>query len=367
MKLSKLFYGAFALILLASCGNKTQGNRQASTQKYPTTEVVSQPIELTTTYSATLKGQQDIEIRPRIDGFIDAIYIDEGSVVKKGQQLFKINSPQSEQALTSAQAAVTMAQAAVNTAKINAERIKPLAEKGIVGMIQYETAKDNYESALAGLDQAKANLKNAKAMIGWTNVTSPVSGFVGAIPLRLGSLVNSMNVLTTVANVDSIYAYFSMNEKDFTSFLSELEGETQAEKLKNAAPVSLTLANGKVFEEKGKIGTITGSVNVSTGSVSFRAVFPNKNYELRSGMSGRITIPTQIDHALVIPQKAVFEQQNKTLVYQVQGDSVALKSITVLPAPDGKHYVVTNGLNEKDVIVTDGIVTLFHGKKIVTE
>lgn len=367
MKLSNLIYGMSALLLLVSCGNKSQNAGQTDVQKYPTQVITGQEVELTTTYPASLKGQQDIEIRPRIDGFIDAIYIDEGSLVKKGQALFKINSPQSEQALTSAKAAITMAQSSVNTAKLNVDRIRPLAEKGIVGSVQLATAEDAYNSALAGLAQAEANLKNAQATIGWTNVTSPVNGFVGAIPLRLGSLVNSMNVLTTVANVDSIYAYFSMNEKEFSTFLSELEGNTQAEKIKSAPQVRLTLANGTEYPYVGKIGTITGSVNATTGSVSFRAVFPNSNFELRSGMSGKITIPTHMDNALIIPQKAVFEQQNKNLVYQVQGDSVVLKSISVLPTPDGKQYVVTSGLQEKDKIVTDGIVTLRHGKKIATE
>ncbi len=365
MKFLKIVCGASALMLfVSSCGSKKDSNEQVELQKYPATQVSEQNVELLSVYPATVKGQEDIEVRPRIDGFIDAIYVDEGAVVKKGQTLFRINSPQAEQSLTSAQASLKSAQAQVNTAKVNVSRIKPLAEKGIVGSVQLETAEDSYQSAMAGLAQAEAALKNAQATMGWTNVVSPVDGLVGAIPLRLGSLVNSSNVLTTVANTGNVYAYFSLNEKELSVFLDNLEGKSQSEKIKNAPEVVLTLADGTVYEQKGKIETITGSVNITTGSASFRAEFPNKEGQLRSGTSGKISVPRHMENVIVIPQKATFAQQDKVLVYQVQGDSVAQKAISVIPTPDGKNYVVLNGLNTGDKIVTDGIATLNHGKKI---
>lgn len=367
MKLTNLIYGVSTLILFSACGNKQNAGAPTSLQKYPVTEIFAQDVELSTTYPASLKGQQDIEIRPRIDGFIQAIYVDEGDVVKKGKVLFKINSPQAEQALTSAKAAIEMAKASVNTAKTNVDRITPLAQKGIVGEVQLTTAQDAYNTAIASLNQAEAAYKNAKATQGWTDVTSPVDGLVGSIPFRLGSLVNSMNVLTTIADIENIYAYFSLNEKEFTAMLNKLEGTSQNEKIKNIPELTLTLADGSVYPHKGRVETITGSVNATTGSVTFRAEFPNKEHLLRSGMSGRVTLPNYINEALLVPQKAVFEQQNKNLVYQVQGDSVILKAITVLPTPDGQNYVVTSGLNAKDVVVTDGIITLRHGKKITVE
>ena len=239
-----------------------------------------------------------------------------------------------------------------------------MAEKGIVGNVQLETAEDSYQTAMAGLAQAEAALKNAQATIGWTNVTSPVDGLVGEIPLRLGSLVNSSNVLTTVANTGNVYAYFSLNEKELSVFLNDLEGNTQAEKIKNAPSVNLTLADGSIYEHQGKIETITGSINISTGSASFRAEFPNKEGKLRSGTSGKVSLPKHRENAIVVPQKATFAQQDKVLVYNVQGDSVVQKVISVLPTPDGKSYVVTDGLMTGDRIVTDGIATLNHGKKI---
>lgn len=328
--------------------------------------VSKQSTTLQTTYPVTIKGKEDIEIRPRIDGFIDAIYIDEGSAVRKGQSLFKINSPETEQALTTAQAAVTAAEAQVATAKLNVDRITPLAEKGIVSNVQLETFKNTYASALASKAQADASLKNAQAKLGWTNVTSPVDGVVGEIPYRLGSLVNNQNVLTTVANTSNVFAYFSLNEKALNDFLGLLEGKTQAEKIKNAPQVVLTLANGTVYPEKGTIETITGTVNVTTGTANFRAEFPNKEGHLRSGTSGKIAIPRVLDDVIVIPQKATFAQQDKVLVYKVQADSVIQNIISVLPTPDGRNYVVTGGLKEGEKIVTEGVATLSEGKKIKT-
>lgn len=369
MKLTKVISGASALLLvMVSCGgNKNNSAEPQTPQKYPTTVITRQDITLQSVYPVTIKGKEDIEVRPRIDGFIDAIYVDEGSVVKKGQILFKINSPQAEQSLTTAQASVKSAKAQVNTAKVNVNRIRPLAEKGIIGMVQLETAEDSYQTALAGLAQAEAALKNAQATMSWTNVSSPVDGLVGEIPLRQGSLVNSSNILTSIANTSNVFTYFSLNEKDLTAFLNRLEGKTQAEKIKNIPEVTLTLADGTVYEHTGKIETITGSVNITTGSASFRAEFPNHEGKLRSGTSGKISIPRHMQDAIVIPQKASYAQQNKTLIYLVQGDSVVQKVISVLPTPDSKSYVVTDGLKDGDRVVTDGIATLNHGKKISVE
>lgn len=364
MKLNKIALGTIMIMLFVSSCSKKQETEVTVLQKYPTIIVNEQSAELQSVYPATIKGKEDIEIRPRIDGFIDAIYVDEGSVVRKGQPLFKINSPLAEQTLKSANASLRSAQAQVNTAKTNVERIRPLAEQNIVSMVQLTTAKDSYQTALAGLAQAEAALENAQSTMSWTNVTSPVDGLVGSISYRIGSLVNSANILTTVANTSNVFAYFSLNEKELAAFLSTLEGNTQAEKIKNSRAVILTLADGAVYEHKGKIETITGSINITTGSANFRAEFPNKEGQLRSGISGKISIPRNMENVFVIPQKATFAQQDKVLVYTVQGDSVVQKIISVISTPDGKSYAVTGGLNNGDRIVSDGIATLSNGKKI---
>lgn len=363
MEFRKIIISVTVSALLLSCGNKGEV-LQEDQLPYPTETLKKQSAELLSTYPVSIKGQEDIEIRPRIDGFIDEILIDEGAVVKKGQLLFKINSPQAEQTLTTAQASVKSAEAKVNTARINVKRIKPLVEQNIISNVQLESAEDSYQSALADLEQAKAMLKNAQATMSWTNVSSPVNGSIGSIPFRLGSLVNSSNILTTVANTSTVFAYFSLNEKELRAFMNGLEGSTQAEKIKNIPDVTLTLADGTEYAEKGRISTITGVLNITTGSASFRAEFPNKDGELKSGTSGIISIPRHLNDVFVIPQKATFPQQDKTLVYLVQGDSVVQKVISVISMPDGKNYTVTEGLSVGDKIVTDGIATLSNGKKI---
>ncbi|MBB4035579.1 membrane fusion protein (multidrug efflux system) [Dysgonomonas hofstadii] len=370
MNVKKIVLGATALVVMTSCGNKNAnpfGQQDTSPQEYPTQVLSEQDVQLENVYPVTIKGQEDIEIRPRIDGFIDAIYVDEGSVVRKGQILFKINSPSSEQTVNTAKAAIESAQAQVNTAKLNVDRIRPLADKGIVSVTQLNTYENSYQTALATLAQAKATLANANATLGWTNVSSPVDGVVGSIPYRLGSLVNSNNTLTTVSSTSNVFVYFSINEKELVSMLDGLEGKTQAEKINNLPEVTLIMADGTIYPEKGKIKTVTGQVNVTTGTVNFRADFPNKQGILKSGFSGKISIPKHIDNALLIPQKATYTRQDKFLVYKVQGDSVVSTMITVTPTPDGQSYVVTNGLKAGDRIVEDGIITLSNGKKIIVK
>jgi membrane fusion protein (multidrug efflux system) len=370
MNAKMIVYGAAALIILASCGNKNSNpfaQGEQSPQEYPTKVLTKQDIQLEKIFPVTLKGQEDIEIRPRIDGFIEAIHVDEGSVVKKGQALFKINSPQAIQAAITAEAAIKSAEAQVRTAQLNVDRIKPLADKGIVSSVQLNTYQNTLTTAQAGLSQAQAAFDNAQATLSWTNVTSPVDGVVGTIPLRLGSLVNSANTLTTVSGTYNIFAYFSINEKELVGLLNGLEGNTQAEKIRNLPEITLKMADGTTYAEKGKIKTIAGQVNITTGSVNLRAEFPNPQGFLRSGFSGNIIIPETIENAIIIPQKSTFTQQDKYLTYKVQGDSVVQTMISVIPTPDGKNYVVTNGLYENDRIVEDGIITLSNGKKIIVK
>lgn len=363
MKRKKISIVFFSLLLLASCGKKTE-QKSVEIPEYPVMSVKKQSETLQSVYPATIKGQEDIDIRPRIDGFIDAIYIDEGSVVKKGQSLFKINSPQSEQAVRTAEAAVTSAKASVETAELNVNRIRPLAEKGIVSTVQLQTYENAYQSAKASLAQAQATLTNARATLSWTNVTSPVNGVAGSIPYRIGSLVNKENSLTTIANTGNVFVYFSLNEKEMMDLLKDLPGNTQAEKIKNIPDVTLVLANGEVYDEKGKVSTIAGSVNISTGSANFRADFSNPQGLLRSGTSGKVMIPKVMEDIYVIPQKSTLHQQDKILTYKCVGDSAVQTLITVLPTFDGKSYVVTSGLNEGDIVIADGIATLKNGMKI---
>ncbi len=364
IKTKILFLGACTTIFLSGCGKKSKNQVEVTPKAYPVAIISTQPAGLEIIFPATVRGEEDIEIRPRVDGFIDAIYIDEGSSVKKGQALFKINSPSSEQAVASGQAAVNSSQAQLNTAQVNVDRIRPLAEKGIISPVQLQTYENAYKSAQASLKQAEATLRNAQATREWATVTSPVDGVAGTIPYRQGSLVDKEDVLTTVANTRHIYAYFSLNEKELMEFLKDTKGNNQSEKIKNLPEVTLITADGSPYPEKGRIETISGVVNISTGSVNLRAKFPNNQGMLRSGSSGKIAIPIRLDSVFVVPQEATFTQQDKVLLYKVENNTAKQTIISVRSMPDGKNFAVTGGLFEGDTVIVEGVATLHEGQKI---
>ncbi|MDR1729799.1 MAG: efflux RND transporter periplasmic adaptor subunit [Prevotellaceae bacterium] len=361
------FISVCTLFIFASCGKKnSQNSKDTAPKYYPTMTVSPQKMTLESVYPVTIKGLEDVEIRPRIDGFVDKVFIDEGVVVKKGQPMFLINSPQSIQNLATAKAMVSSSQANLNTAKLNVDRMRPLAEKNIISEVQLQTYENQYEQAKADLVQAQAGLDEAQEAISWMNVESPVDGVVGTIPYGLGNLVNNQFILTYVSDASIVFANFSLNEKELLDLLKNYKGKTQAEKIKNIPPVTLIMANGTVYPEQGKIQTISGLIIIETGSVNIRAEFPNKNGLLRAGSSGQVLVPRELDSVFAIPQKATFNLQDKILVYKVQGDSVVQTVITAEATRDGQQYAVTGGLKAGDQIVTDGIATLSNGKKIKT-
>lgn len=356
-------------LLAAACGGNTE-NRQggeAQVSEYPILTIESRSTTLNSNYPATIEGQQNIEIRPKIEGFIEHIYVDEGATVKEGQALFRINAPQYEQEKRSAEAAVKIAEAAVNTAQMEVNKVKPLVEKNIISRYQLESAQFNLESQKAQLAQARANLTNASTNVGYTLITSPANGVVGTLPYKIGSLVgsNTPQPLTTVSNITNIYAYFSINEKQMLEISGRETDESARENLANIPEVSLILANGSRFPHPGKIETTSGLINTATGSISVRATFPNPGNIVRSGSSGVITIPLQVDSAIVIPQKSTYEIQGKKFVYQLQDDNtVSSKAIIVMDNDDGQFYVVSSGLKPGDKIVMEGLATLRDGLDI---
>lgn len=375
MKLNKIRIIALLIsgaIILGSCGGDEKSKaaaaaagKQSQVLPYPVKVVTSQTAVLENDYPATIKGKEDIEIRPMVEGFIKSIEVDEGSVVRKGQLLFTLDFPQYTQNIRNAEAAIKTAVAEVNNAEMEVEKVQPLVQKGIVSKYQLQSAQYALQVKRAALNQAQTQLANARINQNYTYITSPVNGVVGSIPLRLGSFVNSSYVLTTVANTSNVYVYFSMNEKQLLDFLKDKPGSTQAEKIRRAEPVKLILSDGTEYIEKGKIETISGIVNTGTGSANFRANFENPQGLLRSGSTGSIRIPVTINNALVIPQKATFELQGQTFAYVVQSNNkVKQTSITVTPLPDGQSFVVNSGLKENDKIVVNNIQNLKDGDQI---
>lgn len=361
----------FSGITIASCSNNQDKAAQAGianqVKEYKTLIIAPRSATLYTDYPASIQGQQNIEIRPRVEGYIEKIYVDEGTVVKAGQPLFKINDPQYEQAVRTASAGIKSAQSEVSTAKLAFVKVKPLVEKDIVSKYELESAQYSYNAALASMAQAKAALINAQTNLGYTTVTSPVNGVVGSIPFRLGSLVSSATAdpLTTVSSIGNVYAYFALNEKLLLNFTREDKETSFAKKIAQLPAVSLVLSDGTVYAEQGRIETVNGQINTATGTVNIRAKFPNQNKVIRSGSSATVRIPENLNNAIVVPQSSTFELQNKRFaVISGKDGKTHTVALTVMDNSAGNFYVVKSGLKAGDQIVLEGVSTLKDGTVI---
>jgi membrane fusion protein (multidrug efflux system) len=361
--------------LFISCGNttKTEASKKNATPvpsapaSFGVITIVPRPTVLYSDFPATIQGEQNVEIRPKIDGYMQHIYVDEGSVVKKGQLLFRISAPLYEQGVRTADANIKIAKADLNAAQMQVNQVAPLVEKDIISKYALQSAQYALQSKEAALAQANATLINARTNLSYATIYSPVDGVIGLIPFKIGSLVSSTTTqpLTTVSNIQNIYAYFSINEKQQLDFLTHAKGNTLQEKIRTLPAVTLVLSNGVTFDQQGRIETIGGLVNLATGSVSFRATFPNPAALIRSGSSAIVRIPQTIDTALLVPQSATYQVQGKLFIYVVAPDNtVHSTAIQVNANTSGHSYIVMQGLKRGDKIVVEGIGNLREGLAI---
>ena len=363
MKVNKILLVAACAAMLASCG-KSGGRPNFGDNEYPVVEVGMSSAAMQTTYPATIKGVQDVQISPKVGGFIVKINVKEGQTVSAGQVLFEIDNVTYHAQVRQAQAAVNTAQTQVNTAQLTYENSKKLHENRVIGDYELKTSQNTYEQAKAGLAQAEAALTNAKEALSFCYVKSPAAGIVGTLPYKVGALVGAQNVLTTVSNNSSMEVYFSVNEKDALEMSKADGGQNGA--LAAMPAVKLQLADGTIYAHEGKVTKMSGVIDQTTGSVQLIAVFPNPDKILKSGGSGNIVIPHVNDDAIVIPQSCVMEVQNKKFVYTVNdSNKVQYTEITVDPQTDGNNYVVTSGLKKGDKYVTNGVSKLTDKAEIV--
>jgi len=361
MKKTHLFAVAALCTLVVSCGKK--GGMSLGDNEFPVVTVSSQSAESQTTYPATLKGVQDVEIHPKVQGFITQINVKQGQTVSAGQVMFVLDNKTYQAAVRSAQAAVNTAKASLNTAKLTYENSKQLYENKVIGDFQLQSAQNAYTSAQAAVAQAEASLASAKESLSFCYVKSPASGVVGELPYKVGALASASTALTTVSNNSGMEVYFSMTEKDVLS-MTKAQGNVQ-NAISALPEVKLKLADGTIYEHPGKITKMSGVVDATTGSVQVIAQFPNPNRVLKSGASGSIVIPKSNSSAIVVPMSATSEVQNKVFVYLVGKDNkVKYTEIKVDPQNDGNNYVVTGGLNVGDRYVTNGITKLSNGMEI---
>ena len=380
MKRVNLFLLVAAAACLVACGGKSGGAPNFGDNEFPIETVGTTSALSQTTYPATIKGVQDVEIRPKISGFITRINVHEGQSVGAGQVLFVIDNETYQAAVRQAQAAVNQTQAVINTAeaqlntaKLQYDNSVQLHANGVIGDFELQSAKNTYTSAQAQVNQAKASLAQAQASLAsakenlsFSYVRSPSNGVVGTLPFKVGALVSasSQQPLTTVSNNSAMEVYFSMTEKDVLEMTKSSGGISAA--VNSYPPVKLKLADGTTYPYEGKVVKKSGVIDASTGSVSMIARFPNPERLLKSGGSGSIIVPRENGSAIVIPQACVSEVQNKKFVYVMGADNkVKYTEITVNPQNDGVNYVVTSGLNVGDKYVTNGLTKLSDGMEIV--
>lgn len=357
MKKNKILMFAAATLLLASCGGGG-GRPTFGDNEYPVLAVGTSSTQMQTTYPAIIKGVQDVQICPKVQGFITQINVKEGQTVSAGQVLFVLDNATYQAQVRQAQASVNTAQASCNTSKLSYENSQKLFDNGVIGDFELKSATNSYEQAKASLSAAQATLANAQEMLSFCYVKSPASGVVGTLPYKIGTLVNTSTVMTTVSNNSSMEVYFSLTEKDAMNMTQASLGEMPS--------VQLRLADGTIYNHEGKVTKMSGVIDAATGSVQIIALFPNTEKLLKSGGSGSIVIPKSNSSAIVISQSCVSEVQDKKFVYLLgEGNKVKYSEIKVDPQNDGKNYVVTEGLKVGDKYVTNGITKLTDGMEIV--
>lgn len=342
-------------IMLPSCGGNSNQQQAMQAPELAVMTMATTDATLETAYPTTLEGENDVEIRPQVTGFLTKVNVAEGDKVSKGQVLFTIDQIQLQAAVEQAQAAVAVAQANVNTATTNATNNKILLDKNIISQSAYQTSVDALNSAKAQLQQAQAGLTSARRNLSYSTVTAPVSGVVGTIDYKEGTLVSPSTLLTVLSNNSDMRANFSLTEKDMLNYTDG--GKRSLKDVIGELPeVSLQLANGEIYPFKGKIISVSGVLNQATGSANAIALFPNPEGMLRSGNTGKVLLPAIHQNVMLVPQKATFEVQDMKFVFVV-GDSAKLQSrnITIAPENDGKNYIVTSGLNPGETIVTEGV------------
>ncbi|ALR30280.1 secretion protein HlyD [Chryseobacterium sp. IHB B 17019] len=374
---NKLVILSIAALSIVAC--KKEAPKQDGPKPYPVVKVEEKNIVGYQTFPATIQGRVNNDVRAKIQGYITQVLVDEGQYVTKGQPLFRLetnilteNAAASKAGIGAAESNIAAAQAAVNAANVEVNKLKPLVQKNIISNVQLQTAQANLaqaqaqlQQARAGKSQAVANYKGVAANIEYSIIRAPISGVIGKLPLKVGSLVGptDQTPLTTISDTSEIFAYFSMNEKEYFDFLEKSPGASMPEKIKNLPMVELQLANGSLYPEKGRIEAITGQIDPTTGTIQFRVGFPNAQKLLSNGNSGTIRFPEQYNNVLVVPESATYEQQGIVYVYKVDKDTAKNVVVNIIDRIDNLA-LIKSGINKGETVVAAGIGGLKTGTAV---
>lgn len=350
--------GICTVIIVSSCTNDETKQKQVA-ENYPVTSPIKIDTTLSTDYVAEINAVQNVEIRARIKGYLDKIFIDEGKYVKQGQLLFTIHNPELNEEIAKASAVLKSIISEQKAAEIELGNVKRLVEKNVVSNTELKAAENKVEMMKAKVEEAKANEAFAKIQLSYTQIKAPFSGIVNRIPNKIGSLIEDGTLLTNISNNGEVFAYFDVSEKEYLNYMANFKENAQ-----NSSNVTLVLANGEEHPFKGKIETTEGEIDQSTGNIAFRARFNNPEKVLKHGASGKVRLLKNYKNALIIPQKATFEIQDRMYVYVLDNkNQVKTKAIT------SKHrmphyYIVESGLDEGDKIIYEGVQNIKDGMTV---
>jgi len=357
MKSKRLIHqiGLLSCVIISSCSSENKLTEEKPA--LPVITISAQTVQVEEPYVAEIQAIKNVEIRNRVTGFLDYILVDEGKKVSKGQVLFKINESEYQTELAKATANLQTSIAEAKSAELEVNRISLLVEKQVIGKVELEMAKAKLAAAQAKIEEARSNQQRATLNLSYTTITAPFDGLLDRIPLKMGSLLQEGTLLTTISDIQDVYAYFRVSESQYIQYRRKrIEDSTYT-----IGNVKLILADGTIYPLEGKIETVEGDFETTTGTIAFRAKFNNPNRLLKHGSSGKVLITNTINNAIVIPQKAVFEIQDKNYVYVVnEQNQVKMKSFTTKKRLD-KYYIVESGLQMGDKIVYEGIQNLKDG------
>lgn len=363
----KSIYLAFIVLALYSCSSKQQAPVAPPPPALPVAGITTGNDTTFQEYPASIEGTVNVEIRPQVSGALDKVFVDEGAQVHAGQPLFKINDQPYRAALNNAEASLHAAEAAMANAQLEIDKLTPLVENKVVSDYQLKTAKAAYQVAKSNVEQAKANVSTALINVGYTIIKAPVNGFIGRLAKKQGSLVAPTDVeaLTLLSDIHNVHVYFSLSEKDFVNFKEQYPGETLNDKLKHLPAVALMLADNSQYGSSGKIDMIDGQFDKNTGAITLRASFPNAQGLLRSGNTGKVRLSQQHHNALVVPQSATVEMQDKVFVFAlVDSNKVRKQPINIIGKSGSNYLVKDEGVKAGDQIVLSGFEHLQEGQVI---
>lgn len=353
-----LFLSLLVASSLVSCKDKDKQVQEVA-ETFPVTSPIKIDTALQTDYVAEINAVQNVEIRARVKGYLDKVYIDEGKYVKQGQVLFGINSSELKEHVVKASAILKSAFTDLKSAELELNNTKRLVEKNVVSNTELEAAKNKVDLMKAKIEEAQSNETTAKIQMTYTIIKAPFNGIVNRIPYKIGSLIEDGTLLTTISNNGEVFAYFDVSEKEYLNYITNLKEKTQ-----RSNTVTLILANGEEFPYKGIIETTEGEIDPNTGNIAFRARFNNPERLLKHGASGKVRLLKKYQNALIIPQKATFEVQDRIYVFVVDNNNkIKTKAITFSHRLS-HYYMVSSGLNEDDRIIYEGIQDAKDGMTI---